>query len=281
MKFHTIGVLLILFCLLLPFAARGNENADLDLRSQRTGNYTEAIQFYSQALNSSELTDKDRAIVLFHRANVYNILEQYQKSISDYNEAIRLQPDNIKAIAGRGSAYEVEGKFQEAIDDFTQVIKLSPRYDPVYFARGTAYFATAQYVLAVKDFQESVKLNPTYLYGILWLHIARTKTGVADDEALRANSAKIDHTAWPAPIVFLYLGQISSQEVRVQAEQAKKSVLQNRLCEFLFFYGEYELINKQTDSAQKLLKDTTHECPVGFFEHTGAAAELSRISQSQ
>ena len=46
-----------------------------------------------------------------------NSFGQYQRAIEDYNEAIRLKPNNAIAYANRCGAYCGLGQYQRAIED--------------------------------------------------------------------------------------------------------------------------------------------------------------------
>jgi len=56
---------------------------------------------------------------VFHlrRAAVYQSSKQYDKAIQDETEAIRLQPDDLKAYAARASAEQASGDAAGAMAD--------------------------------------------------------------------------------------------------------------------------------------------------------------------
>ena len=62
--------------------------------ARKHGNYDEAIRLYSRALESGSLSQNNRAVTLSNRCNVYNDKGQYDRAISDCNEAIALNPDS-------------------------------------------------------------------------------------------------------------------------------------------------------------------------------------------
>nr|MDJ0659935.1 tetratricopeptide repeat protein [Crocosphaera sp.] len=65
--------------------------------------------------------------------------EEYQKAITDYNQAISLNPNDADAYYNRGFAYSQLGENQKAIADYNQTISLNPNYTNAYYNRGTVY----------------------------------------------------------------------------------------------------------------------------------------------
>ena len=61
----------------------------------------------------------NRGVAKFH-------LGQSQIAISDYDIALRMQPDYAPAFVARGVAKASLGKHQDAIPDFDQAIQLEP-----------------------------------------------------------------------------------------------------------------------------------------------------------
>jgi len=58
------------------------------------------------------------------RGYAYYDLGQYQLAIQDFNEAIRLHPQDALAYYGRGVAYEYLGNYSEAERDFQKAKEL-------------------------------------------------------------------------------------------------------------------------------------------------------------
>ena len=64
---------------------------------------------------------------------------EYQKSISEYTEAIRLKPDYADAYNNRGLAYDHNNEYDKAIGDYSAAIRLDPNDARYYNNRGFAY----------------------------------------------------------------------------------------------------------------------------------------------
>lgn len=58
--------------------------------------YSEAVDFYTKAINQGVLSDSETSILFSNRAHVNLLLGNYRRALTDAEEAIRLCPDNNK-----------------------------------------------------------------------------------------------------------------------------------------------------------------------------------------
>jgi tetratricopeptide (TPR) repeat protein len=94
------------------------------------------------------------------------------KTIEDYNNFIKLNPDNAEAYYNRGCLYHDLIQIDLAIKDLSKAIELNPKYAEAYYHRGNTYSDNQQFDLAIKDFSKAIELNPNnseayYRRGIL------------------------------------------------------------------------------------------------------------------
>ena len=64
------------------------------------------------------------ADVFINRGNTLNELAQFEKSVEDYGEAIRLNPNYSEAYHNRGVAYNRLGNYEDSERDFAKVAEL-------------------------------------------------------------------------------------------------------------------------------------------------------------
>ena len=119
----------------------------------------EAIKKLSSIANILEGIDNDRAAAVFWGRGVakYN-LGKHGEAISDYNEAIRLNPNFTEAYHFRGVAKSNLDKHDEAILDYNEAIRLNPNLAEVYYSRGVAKGALRKEEEAQVDYQMALKL---------------------------------------------------------------------------------------------------------------------------
>jgi len=81
--------------------------------------------------------------------------------MQDYDEAIRLDPQNALAYFNRGNAYGAAGQYQQAIQDFDEAIRLNPKYAEAYYSRGLTYQKLGNYERANQDIDKAIDLDPS------------------------------------------------------------------------------------------------------------------------
>ena len=59
--------------------------------------------------------------------NEYLSIDQYEQAIQDFDEAIRLNPQDAHAYYSRGRAYVRLGQYEQGIQDYNDSIPLNPQ----------------------------------------------------------------------------------------------------------------------------------------------------------
>lgn len=120
----------------------------------------------SKKLFGAPITNKNLAIIFLKRGNFFRDRRNYDKAISDYNDAIKLTPKFAKIFHLRGLVYERKHLTDRSIEEFNRVIKLNPKFADAFYDRGRAYDWKEQYLLAIKDYDQAIKLNPKHANAI-------------------------------------------------------------------------------------------------------------------
>ena len=107
-----------------------------------------------------------------------------QRAISNFDEAIRLDPQAARAYYLRGIAYNRLGHPERAIQDFDEAIRLDPQDASVYFSRGVAWGTIGEFQRAKSDYDEAIRLDPQHASGYYNRAIVHTRLGM-DREAQR------------------------------------------------------------------------------------------------
>jgi tetratricopeptide (TPR) repeat protein len=147
----------------------------------QTEDYDEAISDFGEAIR----LDPNDAQAYYNRGSAYDEKKDYDKAISDYSEAIRLDPHYASAYWKRGAIYFYEkDDYDKAISDFTQEIKLHPNA-VTYLSRGESYFSIGEYDKAISDYSDVIRLDPNDA-------VAYSKRGLAYKQLGKNAKAKAD-----------------------------------------------------------------------------------------
>ena len=122
------------------------------------GDYKGAITDYTQAIR----LNPDDAKAYYNRGIAKRKLGQHFAAIADYDIAIRLNPDDAKAYYNRGIAKRKLGQHFAAIADYDIAIRLNPDYADAYYNRGLVKHHLGQHFAAIADYDIAIRLNPDY-----------------------------------------------------------------------------------------------------------------------
>jgi lipoprotein NlpI len=224
-------------------------------------------------LSESIQLDPTYGVAYFFRSELYKRKSDFDHALADLNVSIRLDPNYAPAYFARGSLFYIQGNNPAALADFTTSIQLDPNETVAYFNRGVAYFFVGGRIAdAEADFKKAAAFNPKDAYAALWLDLAERRNNVASHLAEAAK--QLDMTAWPAPIVLHFLGDLSAAQTLAAAFDRDPKTASAQTCEANFYSGELALLKKDKKEAQRLLQLAANDCPRSFIESTAAVAEL-------
>ena len=226
------------------------------------------------------IADEDEAIRLdpknanayIYRGWAHDDKDQYDLAIADETEALRLDPKQAATHNNRGSAYVDKQDFATAIADFTQAIQLAPKYAAAYRNRARAYLYTGKPANALADITQANAIDPKNAHGALWLDIIAQRNNVAS--RLSDVVAQLDMTAWPAPVIRMFLGQMTPAAVLAAADDTDPVVKNDQLCDANFYSAEFALRSDAKDEAVRLFRLAVSSCPHGLDEWDAAKGEL-------
>jgi len=236
--------------------------------------YDRAIADSTEAIR---LDSKD-AVVFKNRGAAYNGKGDSDRAIADLTEAIRLDPKSASAHNNRGNAYRAKSDLNRAIADYDQAIKLAPKYADAFFNRGLANLYAGSLPQALADMDQANALAPKDPYAAIWLDIVNKRSSLPS--RLAQAVTQIDMTSWPAPVIRLYLRQLTPAAVLAAADDANADTKKGQLCEANFYSGELALQQGAKEEAARLFGLVTAQCPKGFFEWPAANAELRALGKS-
>lgn len=146
-----------------PEVAQGLTDAD-------KAKLREAEDAYEQghAVRSFELVSEllvkhpDNGALWRLRGNNNLYFGRVDDAMSDYNEAIRLDPKDPENYFFLGLAFVEKEKFAEALDAYNKAVELGSREASTYNNRGNVYRDLKQEDKALADYDEAIRIDPKY-----------------------------------------------------------------------------------------------------------------------
>src|SRR6516165_3984061 len=202
-----------------------------------------------------------------NRCSAYAANGQADLAIADYSQAIQLDR-TAHPYNSRGDAYLSKGDYEHAIADYDRVVELDKNNPRVFLKRGVANLYLGAVQKAAADLSRSSELDPHDPYTAIWLDILGKRSRGTGQLAKAATS--IDMNKWPAPIVRLYLGQITAADANAAATNGDTATKKAQTCEANFYGGKFASQRGKKDEARRLFELAAAECPKSFLEY-GAA----------
>ncbi len=102
------------------------------------------FMFASVGCSTATINHQDAGVQLSNEGH-------WEEAITEFNEAIRLNPKDSLAYYNRATAYRNLGEYRFAIQDYDQVLGLNPRDALAYDSRADAYLDLGEYHLAIQE----------------------------------------------------------------------------------------------------------------------------------
>jgi tetratricopeptide (TPR) repeat protein len=113
----------------------------------------------TRAIGSRRYGDSDLADLYLERALAYSGVDK-GRSIADYTEAIRLNPENELLWIARGDSYLLDGDLDRSLADYNEAIRRRPDNHLTYYSRARVLEVKGEFERAAADFIEAMRLVP-------------------------------------------------------------------------------------------------------------------------
>jgi tetratricopeptide (TPR) repeat protein len=148
-----------LACLVIAAAASGAV-ADTIADCTLGRNSDVRLRACSEIISSPTHGPEDKALAYRNRGNARADAGAASQAVADFNEAIRLRPDDASGYAGRGRARLALGDSAGAVADYGEAVRLKPETASFHVGRGHARFVQGDLPAAIGDFTEAIRLDP-------------------------------------------------------------------------------------------------------------------------
>jgi uncharacterized protein (DUF1697 family)/tetratricopeptide (TPR) repeat protein len=146
--------------------------------------FDRAIQDFTQAVT----IDSADAGVFANRGAAYGARQEWDSAIRDFSRVVALRPNSAHAFSDRAAMYLLAGQPDKALQDFTDAIGLDPSFVDAILNRGLTLASTARCAQAIPDFTRVIELNATEARAFL-------ERGVCYEKSARSDLALADFSA--------------------------------------------------------------------------------------
>lgn len=144
--------------LLLTISISSFSQGEIDLLILNK-NYNEALLLIDKQLEIQPNVD-----FYFKKGLVYNRLQDHQKALEAFSEALQIEPENVQIIAEMAENLSVLGNQPDAGKYFKMAIKLSPEDLPLKAKLGRVYINQKKIKAAYEVFSEIYALDSANVY---------------------------------------------------------------------------------------------------------------------
>jgi tetratricopeptide (TPR) repeat protein len=120
----------------------------------------EELSACNELLRKRDEQSNDYAGIISARGYAYHRVGDYDRALSDYSTALRIDGDDSYALYNRGLIYQTRGDYKKAIADYTRTIELRPEDADAYINRGTIYLDTGRFKKSIGDLTKAHDLEP-------------------------------------------------------------------------------------------------------------------------
>lgn len=127
--------------------------------SNHDNNIQKAIQTFTQIINSKNIDASFKAKAYLFRGNCFIVMKDYEKSILDYSEVIKLEPTIAESYSARAACYKELNNIPKAKEDFKKVIELETKNSMGYFGLGSVFAMEKDFDNAIINLEKAIKLK--------------------------------------------------------------------------------------------------------------------------
>jgi tetratricopeptide (TPR) repeat protein len=164
-------VLVSIVLWVVPTWAGGVADADAGVARLNAGDAGAAVELFTRAIQSKELSPERLALTYHHRGMAFHQEGQAGRAILDYTTA--LWNENLpkefrpRTLNNRGLAFEAINDFDSAMRDYNLAIRMNPNYAEAYSNRGNVHRRQGRHEDAIADYDMALRNghpHPKYVF---------------------------------------------------------------------------------------------------------------------
>ena len=159
--------------------------------------FVRAIRLWEIPLNGGrglgsggrDAVQEARATAYSGLAQVHHRLNRNDEAVAEYDQAIRIYPNDPNSHIGRGDAHRALGDLDAALADLDEAVRMGPGYPRAFASRGRLLEDLKQDDRAEADYTRAVQIDPNYAFayrlrGGLRSRVGRNAEALEDFEAV-------------------------------------------------------------------------------------------------
>jgi tetratricopeptide (TPR) repeat protein len=119
----------------------------------------------------------DDAAAYYRRGQLYAKIGEFARSITDFDEALRLNPKDAEALNNRCWARAMVGEFRTALADCNEALQLRPEYADALDSRGFVELKIGELSKAIADYDKALRFNKKQASSLYGRGLAKKRTG--------------------------------------------------------------------------------------------------------
>lgn len=129
---------------------------DRAIELQRKREYTKALPILDELIASYP----EMATLYVQRGSLLLAAKQIEGALSDFDQALTLDPLNVEGHFGRGAALQAQGNLHDAINSYNRALMLQPNHAFALNNRALAFRELGQVGEAIQDYDAAIDLMP-------------------------------------------------------------------------------------------------------------------------
>lgn len=228
-------------------------------------------------LDGGYLSPRLRAQTLVQRGIQRDHLGKADEALADYEEALRLAPDDQETIAAAAVNAFMRGDHARARELGQRILQRAPADTDIHSTLGLTEYSSGDYQAAIGHWKAWLADDTSHNrgYPALWLHLSSRHAGQDGNAAVQPYLSGLSAPEWPNQVVQWFAGTGSY-------EQALKAARDNgddpsRLCELYFYAGEKFLLDGDKAKAREYYRKSIDTGVVEFNEYSLAQRALAAL----
>jgi tetratricopeptide (TPR) repeat protein len=128
---------------------------------------------------------------------------KYNESITYFDKALAINPNDVGALTGKGLALLLAGKYNDSITHFDKALSINPNDVMALTSKGLALGRLGKYTDSITYYDKALAINPNFPVAVkekeFFVALAAHKAASTNATSAKANSTNATSTATKKP----------------------------------------------------------------------------------